>query len=262
MMRGLVAYEDDSEDESSAKLNPKPNDVTLNASLRNSELKKPAKSQVIIKRVPKKGHTVRVPTADELDDSPKEKSSEASQVASTSTSVRGVTPSAEDEAAQLRALLRPPPIAGLEDWGIPPPSRAPPDPALQAKLAQYQALKNDPVNPRHFNDSLMSNRSFRNPHLYAKLVEFVDVDEHATNFPKATWDPDDLRPEWYADKIAEVQKARYEQQSATSSKRTQIDFTSSKSKEKDREKDSHNGQRFNPYGSHSGGRDRPRGRRL
>ena len=71
----------------------------------------------------------------------------------------------------------------------------------QEKLAQFHQLKRDPVNPRHFNDSLMSNRSFRNPHLYAKLVEFVDVDERTTNFPKEVWDPSDVKDEWFAEKI-------------------------------------------------------------
>ena len=47
----------------------------------------------------------------------------------------------------------------------------------------------------------MSNRSFRNPHLYAKLVEFVDVDEQTTNFPCNLWDPNDIRGEWFADSI-------------------------------------------------------------
>lgn len=47
----------------------------------------------------------------------------------------------------------------------------------------------------------MSNRSFRNPHLYAKLVEFVDVDESATNFPKDIWDPTDVKDEWFFDRI-------------------------------------------------------------
>jgi hypothetical protein len=47
----------------------------------------------------------------------------------------------------------------------------------------------------------MSNRSFRNPHLYAKLVEFIDVDETATNFPKELWNPFDVKDEWYADQI-------------------------------------------------------------
>ena len=73
----------------------------------------------------------------------------------------------------------------------------------QTKLAQFMTLKRDPDNPKHFNDSLMSNRSFRNPHLYTRLVEFVDVDERATNFPKDLWDPMDIRDEWYADRIGE-----------------------------------------------------------
>jgi len=73
--------------------------------------------------------------------------------------------------------------------------------ALQAKLAQFHALKKDPHQPKHFNDSLMSNRSFRNPHLYAKLVEFVDVDERTTNFPKEIWDPHDVQEDWFADKL-------------------------------------------------------------
>jgi hypothetical protein len=73
--------------------------------------------------------------------------------------------------------------------------------SLQAKLAQFNALKRDPNNPKHFNDSLMSNRSFRNPHLYAKLVEFVDVDERTTNFPSDIWNPADVQNEWFADRI-------------------------------------------------------------
>lgn len=36
-------------------------------------------------------------------------------------------------------------------------------------------MKSSSTDPKHFNDSLMSNRSFRNPHLYAKLVEYVGV---------------------------------------------------------------------------------------
>ena len=128
----------------------------------------------------------------------------------------------DDELARIRQLLRPPEIPGVADWGIPPPSSTACDPALevrtqypslfvavcnafteQAKLAQFMTLKHDPDNPKHFNDSLMSNRSFRNPHLYTRLVEFVDVDERATNFPKELWDPMDVRDEWYADRIGE-----------------------------------------------------------
>lgn len=133
-----------------------------------------------------------------------------------------------NEIARLREFLRPLPIPGLVDWGIPPEPTTQYDPTIDAKLAQFHMLKRDPENPKHFNDSLMSNRSFRNPHLYAKLVEFVDVDERTTNFPPSIWDPHDVEPEWFADKIAEQQKARSEQAAAAQSKRTQIDFTSAK----------------------------------
>ena len=107
-----------------------------------------------------------------------------------------------DELIRIRELLRQP-----EDWDIPPsPSDEEPDPALVAKLTQFAELKSDPNNPRHFNDSLMSNRSFRNPHLYAQLVDFVDVDESTTNFPKNVWDPWDVEDEWYAHRLGESTK--------------------------------------------------------
>ncbi|TFK46790.1 HCNGP-domain-containing protein [Heliocybe sulcata] len=163
-------------------------------------------------------------------------------------------PSEADELSRVRQLLRPPPVQGLADWGIPAESTDPCDPAVEAKVAQFIMLKKDAKNPKHFNDSLMSNRSFRNPHLYAKLVEFVDVDERATNFPRNIWDPSDVKDEWYADRIAELQKTRSEQQSHNSGKRSHIDFAASKSQAPPSGPRStgrpHGGKdRFQPYGS-------------
>ncbi|TBU55339.1 HCNGP-like protein-domain-containing protein [Dichomitus squalens] len=133
-----------------------------------------------------------------------------------------------DELTRIRQLLRPPPIPGVQDWGIPPEPTEPCDEAIKAKITNFLKLKRDPQNPRHFNDSLMSNRAFRNPHLYTKLVEFVDVDERTTNFPKHIWDPLNVKEEWYADRIAEAQKARSEATSASqhSSQRSRIEFAS------------------------------------
>ena len=36
----------------------------------------------------------------------------------------------QDELTRIRALLHPPPIQGVDDWGIPPESSEPCDPAL------------------------------------------------------------------------------------------------------------------------------------
>jgi hypothetical protein len=51
----------------------------------------------------------------------------------------------------------------------------------------------------------MSNKAFRNPHLYAKLVEFVDVDENSTNFPREAWDPFQVQSDWFAEAIGTPQ---------------------------------------------------------
>ncbi|KAH9917687.1 HCNGP-like protein-domain-containing protein [Epithele typhae] len=141
------------------------------------------------------------------------------------------TASSRPDPTRIRQLLCPPPIPGMQDWGIPSEPDEPCDEGIRTKIATFLALKRDPESPRHFNDSLMSNRNFRNPHLYAKLVEFVDVDERTTNFPTDLWDPLDIKEDWFADRIAEAQKARSEATSTAqrSAKRTKIDFTGSSS---------------------------------
>ncbi|CDO76929.1 hypothetical protein BN946_scf185006.g11 [Trametes cinnabarina] len=267
-MRGLVAYDDDPssdhEDQTSpshlsvpptpsastsnnvtpastsgltsngSQLNTRstaPSDQVPTRSLNTSSSSKPA---VIIRRhAPAKPHLrTRVPddARDEAGSSnPAVPRRSASQEVTGSAAGAAYEEEASDELARVRQLLHPPPIPGVVDWGIPPEPETPCDEAIKAKITQFLALKRDPHNPRHFNDSLMSNRAFRNPHLYAKLVEFVDVDERTTNFPKHIWDPMDVKEEWYADRIAEEQKARSEATAAaqSSSKRSHIDFASS-----------------------------------
>jgi hypothetical protein len=175
--------------------------TSLNVS---SESRKLSKSQVIIRRpaAQLKSHP-RAVIADEVLDAPPKRVNEAQ--APTSGTQNAVASSSsladpQDELTRIRALLKPAPIPGVDDWGIPPASAEPCDPALQTKLAQFHALKTS-TPPKHFNDSLMGSRAFRNPHLYAKLVEFVDVDERTTNFPQDLWDPSDVDPSWYADAL-------------------------------------------------------------
>ncbi|KAF9443065.1 HCNGP-domain-containing protein [Macrolepiota fuliginosa MF-IS2] len=224
-MHGLVAYDDDSQSES--EQSQAQNDKELKIGSKSStDSRRLPKSQVIIKRPSniQKGH-LRAPLSGDIrEDTPGSSShsrpqhahghtdevqlSPGSEQPPASVSDQNRTPThPEDELSRIRVILKPPPIPGVQDWGIPPPSTEPCNPAIQTKLAQFSALKHDPHNPKHFNDSLMSNRSFRNPHLFAKLVEFVDVDERVTNFPRDIWDPEDVQEEWYADKIGESLKS-------------------------------------------------------
>ncbi|UZJ53968.1 hypothetical protein CBS101457_003288 [Exobasidium rhododendri] len=52
--------------------------------------------------------------------------------------------------------------------------------ALFAKLSNFQTLKEE--QGTHFNQSLAKNRSFRNPHIYDKLVQWVEVEETASGY--------------------------------------------------------------------------------
>ncbi|KAJ7060857.1 HCNGP-like protein-domain-containing protein [Mycena amicta] len=268
MLQGLALYGDDSgssdDETSSSSPRKSSNGHTANDSKHKPDLvaasdslRKPSgsnlKAQIIIRRPPTqhKAHARTSATHEEQSEAATSvqaptqapmKTQDQNAEASTSRS----SSEPQDELARIRELLWPPPIPGVEDWGIPPASQEPCDPAIQTKLAQFHALKTSNP-PKHFNDSLMGSRAFRNPHLYAKLVEFLDVDEQTTNFPSELWDPGKVEDGWYADSIAELQKARAESQTASQApgKRSQIQFTTGKTASKERDKDK---QRYHPYG--------------
>jgi len=136
---------------------------------------------------------------------------------------------------------------------------------LVAKLAKFHELKRK---GKHFNDTLMSNKAFRNPHIYEKLVNFVDVDEKGTNFPMEIWDPFNYRPEWKAEALAEEQKRRSDAIEASQGrgKRSEISFSSSKPSDKpkprERDREREGRERYEPYPSRGkeGERDEKRSR--
>jgi len=242
LLVGLVSYDGDDSQSDSEATNDLKTRVTAASENDNdfalksgndapTEGRRPhanSKSQIIIRRpVHSKPHPRSRLTEDA--EPPSSSTSQAEPSSSSTTSDDRSSELSSNELTKIRDLLRPSPIPGVLDWGIPAGSTEPCDPAIEAKLATFHTLKRDEDQPKHFNDSLMSNRSFRNPHLYAKLVEFVDIDERTTNFPKDIWDPHDVQEDWFADRIAAQQKARSEQQESAqpSNKRARIEFSSS-----------------------------------
>lgn len=77
---------------------------------------------------------------------------------------------------------------------------------MQAKLANFHHLAQ--TRGLHFNDSLASSKAFRNPRIYAKLVDFVDVVETGSNWDKDVWDPHGLPPDSSAARIGESSPGR------------------------------------------------------
>lgn len=91
-------------------------------------------------------------------------------------------------------FLPPPDPHGDPAWGLGQEVATGADAALTEKLAHFHTLKEQGV---HFNATLARNRSFHNPHIYAKLVKWADLDETGSNYvPMAhaaqrppMWDP-------------------------------------------------------------------------
>ncbi|CAJ0641636.1 9934_t:CDS:2, partial [Entrophospora sp. SA101] len=97
------------------------------------------------------------------------------------------------------------------------------DEELEAKLAHFFELKDKGV---HFNDHLLKNKAFRNPHIYDKLVEFVHLDEIGSNFDREVYDPYGFPAEAYADQLAATQKKVAEEREAAKKQqqRSQLAF--------------------------------------
>lgn len=126
--------------------------------------------------------------------------------------------------------------------GIPSrPSPSPPSVPLQTKLAHYHALKSS-TPPIHFNTSLFSNRSFRNPHIYDKLVAYIGIDERASMRGVAQEEESVLWEQARPDKLAAAQEEYVERMkkirdTERSQGKGRIEFTSSKRRSQEEDKD-------------------------
>ncbi|KAG0347534.1 hypothetical protein BG004_007545 [Podila humilis] len=132
-----------------------------------------------------------------------------------------------DRGALMRLLLKPRPIPNIENFGIPPNPEGEVNPAVQAKMEQFHHIKM--TRGIHFNQSLMKNKNFRNPHIYSSLVDLVALNEIGSNFEKKEFfDFEGYGPECYAAGLAEAQKQAGErmamQQQAIA--RSQVQFIS------------------------------------
>lgn len=69
----------------------------------------------------------------------------------------------------------------------------------QAKLRHFHALRAQGI---YFNATLQANKSFRNPAILQKLVDFVAVDEKKSAFPPDVWESSfGLGPDAWADAL-------------------------------------------------------------
>ncbi|KAJ1666523.1 hypothetical protein IW140_004630 [Coemansia sp. RSA 1813] len=76
---------------------------------------------------------------------------------------------------------------------------------LQEKFAHWYALKRQGAN---FNDALMRNKTFRNPNIYKRLVDHLDLEETGSNMTPDGFDSATLRKNFTAEGLASEQERR------------------------------------------------------
>lgn len=90
------------------------------------------------------------------------------------------------------------------------------------------------------NTSLLKSSAFANPTIYAKLVEFVDIDERASAFPRGGWITrrglEDTRPQYGPKALQRRQDELADAARRAQRDRRGIEFTSAKTRDR-RERD-------------------------
>lgn len=110
----------------------------------------------------------------------------------------------EEIRAKRLQLLMPETWPNCNSWELPPEPQTEVDPELQSKVAGLHAILERGI---QFNERLQANQSFRNPHIYDKLVEFLGLDEFGTNFTKSWYDPLAFPSSIKGSRLTEAQKA-------------------------------------------------------
>ncbi|KAI9306941.1 HCNGP-like protein-domain-containing protein [Cunninghamella echinulata] len=141
------------------------------------------------------------------------------------SAVKIVQSNALDRSSLLKNLLIPKAIDGIDNWGILPEPNTACDSERQEKIEHFLSLRKS---GHCLNEHLQRNKSFRNPRIYAKLVEFVDIDEIGSNFPKDQFDPKGFPESSYMDGILETQRQIAEEKAQRAAQgRSQLAFVPS-----------------------------------
>ena len=109
--------------------------------------------------------------------------------------------------------------------------KLPPEPqglcSLKIQEAVTKAYKRKQENPNYdMNFVIQRKKGFRNPSIYEKLIQFCEIDEHGTNFPKDLYDGHLFGKESYYDELAKVQKADMERREKAAKERNNAKISS------------------------------------
>lgn len=90
-------------------------------------------------------------------------------------------------------------------FSLPPEPKTKPDPKLQETISNInQKMINNPN--FDLNHYIQDEKKFRNPSIYDKLIQYLEIDELGTNFPPEIYDVSIYGPESFYEELAKAQK--------------------------------------------------------
>lgn len=96
-------------------------------------------------------------------------------------------------------------------FALPPEPNSKPNPKLQEMVTNIvQKMDNNP--DYDLNQYIQQKKSFRNPSIYDKLIQFCGINELGTNFPKDFYDVSIYGPDSFYEELAKAQKAEMDKQ--------------------------------------------------
>jgi len=108
--------------------------------------------------------------------------------------------------------------------------RLPPEPqgrcskSLQEKIARM--IDKQEREGWNLNEHVQRKKEFRNPSIYEKLISYIGIEEHGTNYPKHLYDPSIWGPESFYDSLAKTQKEYHDKKEKEKAKRAHVEFIS------------------------------------
>lgn len=98
--------------------------------------------------------------------------------------------------------------------------------ALQDKIRSL--LEKTHQEKLDLNTNIQNRKDYRNPSIYKKLLQFLNIDETGSNYPKSLFDPTCWPEESYYESLSKAQKEAYERKEKEKAKqaRTQVEFVS------------------------------------
>ena len=117
-----------------------------------------------------------------------------------------------EDAAAKELLNRSASVVEVDAWteGV----QLPPEPSGLCSPRIQEAVNKAMQKKKDFgydmNAVIQRKKAFRNPSIYEKLIQYCDIDEHGTNFPKDLYDGHLFGKESYYDELAKTQKSDIE----------------------------------------------------